>query len=204
MNSARLAFGVSLFILSRFAHGCEVPGVRLTAALPIARVTLDTEAGEIVIAVDLKHAPLTACNFLKYVAAGAYGGGYFGRTVRPDNQATAAVPIAVIQAYPNKDFVIFAPIALERTKDTNLRHLDGTVSMARKIPDDATAKFFICVGDQPELDFGGRRNPDGQGFAAFGKIVRGMPIVQRIQAGAAEGEQLTPPVMIRSAHIAIP
>jgi peptidyl-prolyl cis-trans isomerase A (cyclophilin A) len=204
MNNARLALGVALFILSRFAHSCEVPGVRLPPGLPIARVTLDTEAGEIAIAVDLKHAPLTACNFLNYVAAGAYSGGYFGRTVRPDNQATVAVPIAVIQAYPNKDFVVYAPIALERTKDTNLRHLDGTVSMARKAPDDATAKFFVCIGDQPELDFGGRRNPDGQGFAAFGKIIRGMSSVQRIQAGEAEGEQLTPPVTIRGAHIVIP
>jgi peptidyl-prolyl cis-trans isomerase A (cyclophilin A) len=204
MNSARLVLGVVLLILSRFAHSCEVPGLRLPPGLPIARVNLDTEAGEIVMTIDLKHAPLTACNFLKYVAAGAYSGGYFGRTVRPDNQTTAAVPIAVIQAYPNKDFVVFAPIALERTQDTGLRHLDATVSMARKTPDDATAKFFICIGDQPELDFGGHRNPDGQGFAAFGKIVRGMPIVQRIQRGPAEGEQLTPPVAIRGARIVIP
>jgi peptidyl-prolyl cis-trans isomerase A (cyclophilin A) len=205
MNRARLAAaGAALMIFSRFAHSCEVPGVHLPAGLPIARVTLDTEAGEIAIAVDLKHAPLTACNFLKYVAAGAYSAGYFGRTVRPDNQSTAAVAIAVIQAYANKDFVVFAPIALERTNNTSLHHLDGTVSMARKTPDDATAQFFICIGDQPELDFDGHRNPDGQGFAAFGKIVRGMPIVQRIQMGPAEGEQLTPPVVIRGARIIVP
>jgi peptidyl-prolyl cis-trans isomerase A (cyclophilin A) len=186
------------------ANGCEVPGVRLPAGLPIARVVLDTELGEIAIAVDLKHAPLTGCNFLNYVAANAYSGGYFGRTVRPDNQSAAPVPIAVVQAYPHKDFVSSAPIALERTKDTSLRHLDGTVSMARKNPDDATDNFFVCIGAQPELDFGGRRNPDGQGFAAFGKIVRGMPLVLRIQNGAADGEKLTPPITIRAAHIVVP
>jgi peptidyl-prolyl cis-trans isomerase A (cyclophilin A) len=186
------------------ANGCEIPGVRLPAGLPVARVVLDTELGEIAIAVDLKHAPLTACNFLNYVAANAYTGGYFGRTVRSDNQGAAAVPIAVIQAYPHEDFVSSAPIALERTKDTGLHHLDGTVSMARKSPDDATDNFFVCIGAQPELDFGGRRNPDGQGFAAFGKIVRGMPLVLRIQNGAADGEKLTPPITIRAARIVVP
>jgi peptidyl-prolyl cis-trans isomerase A (cyclophilin A) len=193
----------ALLVLSRIAHGCELPGVHLPPALPAARVLLDTELGEIAIAVDLSHAPRTACNFLKYVAANAYSGGNFGRTVRADNQTNAAVPIAVVQASANQQFEVFAPIDLERTRDTGLHHLNGTVSMARRNADDATAKFFICIGDQPELDFGGRRNPDGQGFAAFGKVTRGMPVVLRIQAGAADGEKLTPPVAIRSARIVI-
>lgn len=165
---------------------------------------IDTEAGELMLSVDLKHAPRTACNFLSYVAAGAYSGGKFGRTVRSDNQRNAPVPISVVQAYPNADFELFPAIELERTKETGLRHRNGTVSMARRGADDATAKFFICVGDQPELNFGGRRNPDGQGFAAFGKVIRGMSVVARIQSGAAEGENLTPPIAIRSARIVIP
>ena len=186
------------------SDNCEIPGVKLRPGLPMARVLLDTELGEIAIAVDLKNAPLTACNFLKNVAAQAYTRGYFGRSVRPDNQASAAVPIAVIQAYPHKDFVAFAPVKLERTRDSGLHHLDGTVSMARMNPDDATDNFFICIGAQPQLDFGGRRNPDGQGFAAFGKVVHGMPLVMRIQSGPAEGEKLTPPVSIRAARIVTP
>jgi peptidyl-prolyl cis-trans isomerase A (cyclophilin A) len=68
--------------------------------------------------------------------------------------------------------------------------------MARAAPDTARDSFSICVGDQPSLDFGGARNPDGQGFAAFGRVVRGMEIVRKIQMGAAEGETLTPPVTI--------
>jgi peptidyl-prolyl cis-trans isomerase A (cyclophilin A) len=93
----------------------------------------------------------------------------------------------------------FEPIRLERTRDTGLRHQDGTVSMARAEPDTATSDFFVCIGDQPELDFGGQRNPDGQGFAAFGRVVKGMDVVRRIQLAPADGQTLTPPVSILSA-----
>jgi peptidyl-prolyl cis-trans isomerase A (cyclophilin A) len=90
----------------------------------------------------------------------------------------------------------FPPIPLERTSETGLSHKDGTISMARGDPDTATSDFFICVGDQPELDFGGKRNPDGQGFAAFGKVVRGMNVVRLIQTARAQGQRLTPPIQI--------
>jgi peptidyl-prolyl cis-trans isomerase A (cyclophilin A) len=68
--------------------------------------------------------------------------------------------------------------------------------MARDGPDTATSDFFICIGDQPSLDFGGKRNPDGQGFAAFGRVVRGMDVVRKIQTAPANGQTLTPPVKI--------
>jgi peptidyl-prolyl cis-trans isomerase A (cyclophilin A) len=90
----------------------------------------------------------------------------------------------------------FPPIKLERTRDTGLAHKDGTISMARDGPDTATSDFFVCIGDQPELDFGGKRNPDGQGFAAFGKVVKGMEVVKKIQAAPAEEQALKPPVKI--------
>ena len=89
-----------------------------------------------------------------------------------------------------------APIPLERTRDTGLRHRDATLSMARLGPDSATSDFFICIGDQPSLDFGGARNPDGQGFAAFGRVVSGMDVVRKIQSAPAAGQKLTPPVAI--------
>ena len=91
--------------------------------------------------------------------------------------------------------------ALAVLRATGLRHLDGTLSMARDGPDTATGDFFICIGDQPELDFGGRRHPDGQGFAAFGRVVRGMDVVRAIQAAPADAQHLTPPVRILSARI---
>jgi peptidyl-prolyl cis-trans isomerase A (cyclophilin A) len=74
--------------------------------------------------------------------------------------------------------------------------------MAREGPDTATSDFFICIGDQPELDFGGRRNPDGQGFAAFGRVVRGMEVVRAIQGSPADGQHLAPPIRIHSARVA--
>ena len=162
------------------------------------RVLIETEAGEIEAKLDTVHAPITAANFLKYVDAGLFDGGRFFRTVRPDNQVDKPVKIAVIQAAGSRDkrAEFFPPIPLERTSVTGLSHKDGTLSMARSTPDTARDSFSICVGDQPSLDFGGARQPDGQGFAAFGRVTRGMDVVRKIQMAPAEGETLTPPVTI--------
>ena len=121
------------------------------------------------------------------------------RTVRPDNEQNP-VKIQVIQAvvHPWKENNSFPPVALERTSLTGIRHVDGTISMARGEPNSATSSFFICIGDQPELDFGGERNPDGQGFAAFGRVTQGMDVVRRIQKSPAEGQALVPLVRISS------
>ena len=161
-------------------------------------VIVQTTAGDIEIEVDLAHAPATAANFLEYVDAGLYDDGRFHRTVRPDNQRDKAVKIAVIQGAANEGrrAAFLPPIALERTSITGLRHKDGAVSMARAGVDTATHEFFICVGDQPELDFGGKRNLDGQGFAVFGRVVKGMDVVRRIQESPARGESLTPVIVI--------
>ena len=86
--------------------------------------------------------------------------------------------------------------SLETTRKTGLKHVDGAISMARDGPDTATSDFFICVGPQPELDFAGKRNPDGQGFAAFGRVVNGMDIVRKIQTAPSKGQKLIPPVKI--------
>ena len=163
------------------------------------RVLLETTLGEIEVEVDQAHAPASARNFLRYVEAGRYDGGRFHRTVTPENQPGNAVKIAVIQGgeAPEREASDFPPIALERTRDTGLSHLDGTLSLARDGPDTATGDFFICVGPQPALDFGGARNPDGQGFAAFGRVVRGMEVVRRIWRAPVHEQALTPPVALR-------
>ena len=162
------------------------------------RVLIETEAGEIEAEIDTVRAPITAANFLKYVDARLFDGGRFFRTVRPDNQVDKPVKIAVIQAAASRDkrAQFFPAIPLERTNVTGLSHKDGTLSMARSTPDTARDSFSICVGDQPALDFAGPRQPDGQGFAAFGRVTRGMDIVRTIQMGPAEGETLTPAVTI--------
>jgi peptidyl-prolyl cis-trans isomerase A (cyclophilin A) len=162
------------------------------------RVLVETDAGQIELEIDVTRAPVTSANFLKYVDAGLYDGGRFHRTVKPDNQPNNAVKIQVIQGAANAERKPehFAPIPLERTSLTGLSHLDGTLSMARTGPDTARDEFFICIGDQKSLDFGGARNPDGQGFAAFGRVVRGMDIVRKIQSSTAVQQTLQPPVRI--------
>lgn len=164
-------------------------------------VSIQTALGDIEVELDPKHAPVSTTNFLRYVHDGFYSDGSFFRTVRDDNQPTNRIRISVIQAQANaaREKDAFPPIPLERTRDTGLRHLDGTLSMAREGPDSATHHIFICVGDQPELDFGGARNPDGQGFAAFGRVVKGMDLVRRIHASKADAQQLTPPIRIQRA-----
>jgi cyclophilin family peptidyl-prolyl cis-trans isomerase len=172
------------------------------APIPDApRVSIQTALGDIEVELDAKAAPNTVANFLRYVHEGFYADGRFFRTVRADNQPTNAVRIAVIQAEANpaRDKDAFPPIAIERTRDTGLRHRDGTISMARDGPDTATHHIFICIGDQPELDLGGKRNPDGQGFAAFGRVVKGMELVRRIHESPAKEQQLEPPVRIQRA-----
>jgi len=174
---------------------------RPTDVAPRPRVLIQTEVGEMEVELYTTKAPVTVTNFLRYVQEGFYSDGVFHRTVTPDNQPTNKVKIEVIQASakPARSNELFAPIMLERTRDTGLKHLDGTISMARFAPDSAQDNFFICIGDQPELDFGGKRNPDGQGFAAFGKVVKGMEVVRQIQSARAEGQKLTPPIRIQRA-----
>ena len=186
-------------------------GMAVSTAAPVSaqstvRVRVQTELGDIVLEVDPARAPVTAANFLKYVDAGHFDGGVFHRTVKMDNQPESTIKIEVIQAGVNPDRAKdgFGPIALERTSVTGITHKDGVVSMARGTPDSATSGWFICINDQPSLDFGGMRNPDGQGFAAFGRVVSGMDVVRKIQVAPssadrktnAEAQRLTPAVKI--------
>lgn len=185
----------------RIRHASVLVAVAVAActgggALALPRVAFETDEGVFVAEIDSAAAPRTAANFLAYVDAGFFDGGSFFRTVRADNQPDDDVLIDVVQGGPDRSrwASLRPPIALERTSVTGLTHADGTLSMARAGPDTGRAQFFICVGDQPELDFGGARNPDGQGFAAFGRVVSGMGVVRRIHAAPAEGQRLTPVV----------
>jgi peptidyl-prolyl cis-trans isomerase A (cyclophilin A) len=171
-------------------------------------VVFETAKGTIEIEVDIARAPLSAANFLKYVDGKFYDGGTINRAVRPDNTVRHDVEIQVIQFQSDRARrrEEFPPVPLERTSVTGLKHLDGAVSMARSGPDTATTSFSIVIGDQPEMDFGGKRNPDGQGFAVFGRVVKGMDVVKAIQAsptgqrGAYGPETLDPPIPIVRAH----
>jgi len=188
-------------ILAAAVIAAVVAIARPAAQAPV-RVRVQTELGEIVLEIDSKSAPKTAANFLRYLDAGHYDGGTFHRTVKMDNQPDSPVKIEVIQAgvRPDRAADGFPPIPLERTSVTGLRHTDGAISMARGQPDSATSGWFICINDQPSLDFGGGRNPDGQGFAAFGRVVQGMDVVRKIQhASNTDAQRLTPPIKILKA-----
>lgn len=191
MHRIRLAAALSIL-----AGAVTAPAPLLAQPGRVA-ITIETSLGTIEATLDSAHAPVTVRNFLRYLELHAYDGGRFHRTVTMDNQPDKAVKIEVIQGGPAPGSTSAPAIPLERTGVTGLRHLDGTLSMARGGPDSATSDFFICIGAQPELDFGGQRNADGQGFAAFGRVTKGLDVVRRIQAQPAEGQALTPPVTIR-------
>ncbi|WP_420583023.1 peptidylprolyl isomerase [Reichenbachiella sp.] len=159
---------------------------------------IETSLGIIEVELYPEKAPQTVANFLKYVDAGLYSNSSFFRTCTPANEAGRDVRIEVIQGGdipPEKEM---EPIEIETTKQTGLLHKDGTLSMARDTPNSATCSFFVCIGDQPALDYNGPRNPDGYGFAAFGQVTKGMDVVKKIQGKEEEGQYLIEPVQIIS------
>lgn len=191
---------VHFFVISFILIGCQ-------ASKP--KVSMQTELGEIQLVLYPKKAPLTVANFLRYVDEGRWGStnlygaeaANFYRVVRLDNQPNNAVKIEVIQGglraepHPYR----LAPIAVhETTAQSGIKHLNGTISMARAAVGTAASEFFICINDQPSLDFGGNRNPDGQGFAAFGRVVRGMEVVRAIQQQSDKSQYLEKPIKITS------
>ncbi len=170
---------------------------------PLPKVIIETELGDMVVELDTINAPVTAGNFLHLVEEGTYKGAMFYRVVRLDNQPNNPVKIEVVQGGLMHDSLLvnYVPIKHETTQETGIKHLKGVISMARYEPGTACTEFFICVGDQPELDFGGKRNPDGQGFAAFGEVIGGYPVVLSIQQQSDHNQYLTPPVRINDIRI---
>ena len=158
--------------------------------------TIVTEMGEIKVELYPERAPVTVDNFLAYVESGAYTGSSFFRVCTPENEAEREIKIEVIQGGDVPEDQLRPAIPLETTEMTDLKHLDGTLSLARLEVNTAQSNFFICIGDQPELDFGGLRHPDGQGFAAFGQVLSGMDIVRAIQKQKEVGQYLVDSVRI--------
>ena len=164
------------------------------------RIRLDLDAGRVELDLFTRQAPISAADFLRYVDARAYDGGAITRVVRADNDH-GKTRIDVVQGGIRQDAAKLPPVAHETTRRTGLRHGDGTLSMPRDTPGTGSgAEFFICIGPQPSLDFGGGRNPDGQGFAAFGQVVSGMQLVRavwRMDAGGPSPDAYTAGQMLR-------
>jgi peptidyl-prolyl cis-trans isomerase A (cyclophilin A) len=173
-------------------------------------ILIKTEHGDITAELYADKAPLTVANFLWYITEKKVQNPAFYRVVRtePDNQPDKDIKIQVLQGglVQRENFADAGDRGLpklkhETTKDTGVLHKDGVLSMARNEPGTATHHFSICIGDQPELDFGGKRNPDGQGFAAFGKVTKGMDVVKKIHQMPAEGQNLRPRIKMLEVSI---
>ncbi|MGA2842676.1 MAG: peptidylprolyl isomerase, partial [Steroidobacteraceae bacterium] len=135
---------------------CARAGPRAPTDDRSVRVVLRTAIGRIDLAIDVERAPLSGGDFLRYVERGLYDGGGFYRVVRPDNDSSS-VQIAVVQGGVIDPAKQLPPIAHEPTNRTGILHRDGVISLARSdVGTGTAAAFFICIGDQPELDFGGR------------------------------------------------
>jgi peptidyl-prolyl cis-trans isomerase A (cyclophilin A) len=165
------------------------------------RVCVDTALGQLVIEVFTTRAPSTAANFLSYVDGRYLDGCSIYRILTPDNQhPPPPVGASVVQwgmRLGELAALPFPPVAHEPTSMTGLTHCDGAVSLARFAPGTGSSEFFFCIGDQPQLDFGGRRNPDGAGFAVFGQVVSGEAVLAEIYARAETDHLLRRPIPIR-------
>lgn len=184
----------------------------------MTRVRFHFKEGDVIAKIYEDRAPRTAEHFLAYVKEGYYDGASIYRTVREDNQPGEPVKLSVIEGGYYNDYYAdmlkagFAGrgeydqakgphgthpcIYLETTGETGILHKDGVLSMGRCAPDQVDDSFFICMGDQPELDEGGRRSGDGLGFAAFGEVEEGMELLRKIQQQPAEGQLLNDPAVI--------
>lgn len=170
-----------------------------SGALPV--VELRTDAGIIHLQIDSVRAPQTSANFLRYVDRGLYDGAAFGRTVSAANETAFHLDLLQADRPTNPTPPDDPPVLLERTSTTKIVHVEGTLSMAReKAPQSATSSFFICLEQEPSLDFGGGASGDGQGYGAFGRVIRGMDVVKAIHDGPANGQKLITPIHIISAR----
>lgn len=154
-------------------------------------VLIVTRLGDIEVELYPENAPVTVAAFLSYVDAGYYSNSSFYRVLKadelPNPNNTGIIQGGIWQTKPEIKATLQG-IKHETTAQSGLTHQSGTVSLARTTPGSASSEFFICIGDQSPLDAGRRGTEDGQGFAAFGKVVKGMPIVRKIQEQKSRGD----------------
>jgi peptidyl-prolyl cis-trans isomerase A (cyclophilin A) len=191
----RLAKLSVLVLCAALLAAAPKPATGPPGAKPVD-VAIRTSLGTIVVRLDTAAAPITAKNFLHYVDAGTYNGATFYRTVRRSSEPQASIEVIQGGLNPQAANPMIKPIPLEPTSKTHLHNTDGMIAMARTSdPNSGSTEFFIDIGDDRFLDAGG---PTGAGYAAFGKVTRGMDVVHKIQQANATGESLSPPIKILS------
>jgi peptidyl-prolyl cis-trans isomerase A (cyclophilin A) len=163
-------------------------------------VIIETGFGDIEVELYPGKAPKSVAAFLSYVDSGFYKNSSFYRVLKEENQPSASFKSELIQGgiwqTNYKKGVSLPGIPHEPTNKTGILHKDGTISLARTTPGTASSEFFICIGDQPAYDYGGAANPDRQGFAAFGKVIKGMDIIRQIHQQPDYEESFEKPVEI--------
>ena len=150
----------------------EAPAAEAKPAAKAIVVTLETSKGNIEIELDKEKAPITVDNFVKYVKKGHYDGTIFHRVI----------PGFMVQGGGFTDKMEEKPTeaTIKNEGKNGLKNMRGTVAMARRgDPDSASAQFFINVVDNAGLDY---PNPDGHGYAVFGKVTKGMEVADAIVA----------------------
>lgn len=165
-------------------------------------IKIETNFGDIIIELYPEKAPKTVTAFLSYVDSGYFKNSSFYRVLKEEDQPSNAFKSELIQGgiwqTNYKKQLTIPGIPNETTKQSGILHKDGIISLARTTPGSASTEFFICVGDQPAYDYGGDANPDGQGFAAFGKVVEGMDVVRKIHEQPDNADSFTPPIKIKN------
>lgn len=164
------------------------------------KVTIETQVGPITVELYPDNAPLTVANFLNYTEQGLFDGSSIFRIVNETNSEQvedANARIQVVQAgLPPEHSKLLPPITHETTEQTGILHEDGVIFMARFEPGTADGSFCFSIGDQPELNYGGKRYDDGLGFATFGRIIRGRDVLQTIYEMAEDQEYLQEEIAI--------
>jgi peptidyl-prolyl cis-trans isomerase A (cyclophilin A) len=196
----RCIFSLCFLLVAGLLVAGLLPACHSAADPATPHVIIRTAAGDIEVELYLRQAPRTAGAFLSYVDSGFYKNASFYRVLNEDNQVTGAAISNLIQGgiwKTNYAKAVSVPgVPHETTSQTHILHTNGVLSLARDKPGTGTTEFFICVGDQPGFDYGGENNPDGQGYAAFGKVVKGMDIVRAIYERPENNQRFTPAIPI--------
>ena len=186
----RIPVAIFIFILTGCNH----------AVHKYPHVKIETQFGDIEVELYPDRAPKTVAAFLSYIDSGFYKNGSFYRSLNAEDQPSASFKSDLIQGgiwqTNYKKGISLPGIPHEPTNQTGILHKNGTISMARTTIGTASSEFFICIGDQPMYDYGGDANADRQGFAAFGKVVKGMKAVKDIHQQPNNEELLYPPIPI--------
>lgn len=165
-------------------------------------VIIETKYGKIELELYADKAPITTAAFLSYVDSGFYENTSFYRVLNVNNQPSNAPNTEILQGglwrTKNEKARSIPGIPHESTGKTGVKHKDGVISVARLAPGTAGSEFFICIEDQPGLDEGGENVEDKLGYAAFGKVIKGMSIVRKIYMQNDRNQYLDPPIPIYS------